>query len=221
MLILFILALVQSRLIAVVEICRHGARAPTTFMPWDNYNTWPQGPGELIPEGMRQHYLLGAELRNRYIIQEQLLVPDYFQPNIYVFSSDYNRTIMSAQSQIQGLFPYGTGPVLRNNISATNSIPPINVTSEENIISQLGLNALPNLTQVIPIHSDDSVRQYALNPSSACNYYNDLADYKMTLPELQEIYNEYEDVITTISQVMSISIPQAQKLSRDRSLKRL
>lgn len=214
LLIFFLCMSSESRLVSVVEVCRHGARSPTTFMPWDNDVIWPQGPGELIPEGMRQHYLLGAELRQRYIIDQALIVPEYYQPQIYVFSSDYNRTLMSAESQIQGLFPNGTGPLLRSLAMETAAKPPINVTEEAGLIQELGLSALPNLTQIIPIHTDSTIRQFALNPSSACSFYNDLADYKMTLPAVAEIYAKYNDVITAYMNVLGVNQTTAQNMAR-------
>ena len=211
LIILLFSVLCESRLVAVVEICRHGARSPTKFYPWDNYSLWPQGPGELLPEGMRQHYLLGLELRRRYTNATQILMPNYFQPEIFVFTDDVDRTIMSAQSQVQGLYPEGFGPLLRSIAMEAAAVPPINVTAEEALILELGLAALPNLTQVIPIHSDSQSRQYAINPGDSCSYYSELTDYKMTLPGLQEIFDEYSDVITAYMQTLGISKASAQK----------
>ena len=211
LLILLISVLCETRLVAVVEICRHGARSPTTFQPWDNYDLWPQGPGELLPEGMRQQYLLGLELRRRYTNVTQILMPNYFQPEIFVFTDDVDRTIMSAQSQIQGIYPEGFGPLLRSIAMETVAVPPINVTAEEALIEALGLSALPNLTQVIPIHSDSQSRQYAIAPGASCSYYSQLTGYKMTLPGLQAIFDLYPDVITAYMQTLGISKMQAQQ----------
>ena len=203
MLIFFILTAVTSRFVAVVELCRHGHRSPVAFAPWDNYEVWPQGPGELSPEGMRQHYLLGTEFRKRYIENLQVITPDYLQPEVFVFSTDVNRTLMSAQSQIQGFFPYGTGPSLRNASLEYTFVPPINVTAEKELIADLQLMALPNLTQIIPIHTDDESRQLALDSISSCSYYGDLLNYRNGLPGLLEILNEYPDVVGTVMQAMN------------------
>ncbi|OMJ90891.1 hypothetical protein SteCoe_6653 [Stentor coeruleus] len=198
----------------VQEVCRHGARSPTTFMPWDNLLIWPYGPGELTPEGIRQHYLLGTALRQKYINELKFLSPNYNQSEIYVFSSDRNRTIISAFSQMQGLYPPGTGFQLRSQAMETIAQPPINVKNLQKTISQLSLNPLPYLTQVIPIHNDEIIRELALNPSSSCNYYDYLASYKMTLPELQNIYNKYPDVIDDIQKCLVVSKSKAQSLAR-------
>ena len=162
---------------------------------------------------MRQHYLLGAELRNRYIYNQDLIIPYYFQPEVYVFSTDVNRTIMSAQSQIQGFFPYGTGPNLRSIAMETASIPPINVTAEKQLISNLQLMALPNLTQVIPIHTDLETRQFALDSISSCSYYSTLINYRFSEPGLNDIYLQYPDVINTIMQVLGYNQSYAESMA--------
>jgi hypothetical protein len=203
---------IYSHLVAVVELCRHGARTPTHFIkPWDNYTIWPQGPGELIPEGMRQHYLIGTELRRRYMFETQLLLPNYFQPEIRVFSSDVNRTLMSAESQIQGLYPAGTGPLLRSQLMETVATPPIDISDLSALNQSLGMSALPNLTQVIPIHSDEEIRQYALDAGDVCGYYSDMIDYKsQPSAELDSIFNEFSDVIQTIMQQMNYTEAKAR-----------
>ena len=214
MLIFILLALATSKLVAVVEICRHGARAPTTFMPGDNDKIWPQGEGELLPEGMRQHYLIGQELRKRYIKDEEFLSFNYYQPEIYVFTTDINRTIMSAQSQLQGLYPAGTGPVLRNTSIESDIVPPIHIFNQDFITNNLKFSALPHFTQVIPVHSDSNERLSFLKSKEACPYYHALAEYKMSLPDLQKIYDQDPFVTNTIMEVLNLTKKEAQKRIR-------
>uniref|UniRef100_A0A914UN40 acid phosphatase n=1 Tax=Plectus sambesii TaxID=2011161 RepID=A0A914UN40_9BILA len=88
----------------VHAIWRHGDRSPSSTFPTDkgnNESTWPQGWGELTQEGMRQHYALGKLLRQRY---DGFLSRAYSQYEIYVRSTSYNRTIMSAMSNMAGLY---------------------------------------------------------------------------------------------------------------------
>ena len=61
------MSLASDRLEMVLEICRHGARAPVSqeFNVTKTY--WPEGTGMLTRVGERQHYLLGKELRKRYV----------------------------------------------------------------------------------------------------------------------------------------------------------
>jgi acid phosphatase len=58
--------------------------------------------------GKRQHHMMGGEMRRRYMVQNQLLDLSQYRPSdIYVRSTDYNRTIESALSQLYALYPTG------------------------------------------------------------------------------------------------------------------
>ncbi|MFH4977097.1 hypothetical protein AB6A40_003806 [Gnathostoma spinigerum] len=94
-----------STLVHVHAIWRHGLRTPVVLIPSDPLNgksSWPQGLGELTVEGARQQYRLGEWLRQRY---SGFLKPQVEPGEIYVRSSDYNRTLMSAQALLAGLYP--------------------------------------------------------------------------------------------------------------------
>ena len=82
---------------------RHGARAPIQL--YSNYtdifgNKW-EGPSELTEMGVKQHYLIG--LRNS-IVYKKLYNPEYKNKEILVYSTNLNRTIMSAQAQLLGMY---------------------------------------------------------------------------------------------------------------------
>uniref|UniRef100_H2ZM93 acid phosphatase n=1 Tax=Ciona savignyi TaxID=51511 RepID=H2ZM93_CIOSA len=84
---------------------RHGARSAIHSFktdPYNNQSIWPQGRGQLTQIGMHQHFDLGRYLKQRYI---GLLSPQYNRSEIYIRSTDYDRTLMSAQSNMAGLFP--------------------------------------------------------------------------------------------------------------------
>ncbi len=80
----------------VYEMTRHGARYGLNK---DYFNeTDPRWrPGDLTNMGKRQQYLMGGEMRRRYMVKNKLLDLNQYRPNqIYVRSTDYNRTIESA-----------------------------------------------------------------------------------------------------------------------------
>jgi hypothetical protein len=54
---------------------------------------------------MRQEYFLGEVLRNRYVEELELIHPNYTRVQVYVRSTDYDRTLMSAESVLAALFP--------------------------------------------------------------------------------------------------------------------
>lgn len=41
-------------------------------------------PGELTPLGQRQQFLIGSELRTRYVDESQTLLFDYYVPQAYL-----------------------------------------------------------------------------------------------------------------------------------------
>ncbi len=66
--------------------------------------------------GIAQHYRLGKYLRTRY---GSILSATYLSNEINVRSTDYDRTLMSAQSNLIGLYP------LSNASNDTVPIQPI------------------------------------------------------------------------------------------------
>ena len=161
-------------IISVIETCRHGARAPIDDYSWDT-GYWSQGYGELTQEGMRQQYLNGMEFRRRYITEQQVLPPSFNHSLLYVRSTDLNRTIMTAESQLVGLYP--VGPSLSSVAMESKAVPPFNVSNLTNILAGLGTQALPNYFQPIPVHVvnqdyDHMLRGYA---GATCPYINVIA----------------------------------------------
>lgn len=120
----------KDKLIFALDLIRHGDRSPIKNIPTINYK-WPNGLGQLTPIGMHQEYLLGQRFRKIYVDTYHLLPSRFDIKSIYVRSTDYDRTLMSAQSLLTGLYPRGTGPNLPGS-----SLP-----------------TLPNAIQPIPIHT--------------------------------------------------------------------
>ena len=102
------------------EGIRHGDRTPLIELPKAPHH-WQEGLGQLTPIGMEQEYQLGKRLREVYITQNQLLPEQYSIKTMYVRSTEYDRTVMSAQSLLLGLYPLGHGP--KNPGSQTYALP--------------------------------------------------------------------------------------------------
>ena len=144
----------SEKLIFTELLSRHGARAPLNLnekgedllgIQWD-------APGELTPIGKRMEYLLGLRNRERYIKRKDSLLSEEFDPHeLVVFSSDINRTLLSMQSQLQGLYPIL--PEKKDTLNPDQnetSIPPINISG---IVDDLiNGTSLPNGMTIIPIH---------------------------------------------------------------------
>ena len=144
----------SEKLIFTELLSRHGARAPLSLnehgedllgIKWD-------APGELTPIGKRMEYLLGLRNRERYIKRNDSFLSEEFDPHeLVVFSSDINRTLLSMQSQLQGLYPISPekSDILNFDQNKT-SVPPINISG---IVDDLiNGTSLPDGMTIIPIH---------------------------------------------------------------------
>nr|XP_023016136.1 prostatic acid phosphatase-like [Leptinotarsa decemlineata] len=95
----------QDELKAVVVIYRHGDRTPIQPYPTDPYKNasyWPVGFGQLTKKGKHRHLDLGKWLRNRY---DGFLPSIYSENDIFIRSTDVDRTLMSAEANLAGLYP--------------------------------------------------------------------------------------------------------------------
>ncbi len=69
-------------------------------------DAWPQGFGQLSVVGMQQQYFLGELLRQRYVTDNPgFLQGNYTRTQVYIRSTDYDRTLMSAEVLLAALFP--------------------------------------------------------------------------------------------------------------------
>ncbi|KAM8927780.1 testicular acid phosphatase homolog [Pelodytes ibericus] len=154
-----------ANLTFITAIFRHGDRAPIDTYPTDPYKEtiWENGLQQLTQEGVRQQYELGQYLRRRY---EHFLSPSYSKREIYVRSTDYDRTLMSAQANLAGLFP------------------PQN--------SQLWNPDLP--WQPIPVHTVPTSQDRLLKfPAKNCPRYYELMKQTAQLPEYQNKMKSWMD----------------------------
>ncbi|KAI6171133.1 Histidine phosphatase superfamily, clade-2-containing protein [Aphelenchoides bicaudatus] len=96
-------------LVHVHAIWRHGERNPWNVLPSDPMNgvdSWPGGLKQFTRRGMEQNYHLGELIRKRY---GDFLSAEFQVEEVYIRSSDKDRTLMAAQSTMAGLFPTDRG----------------------------------------------------------------------------------------------------------------
>lgn len=64
--------------------------------------------GDLTQSGERQHYLQGTRFRKNYGDVQGFLSEKFDPREFMIMSTDFNRTIMSAYSEILGYYPLGS-----------------------------------------------------------------------------------------------------------------
>ncbi len=147
----------KHQLTFAIDVIRHGDRTPVYALPNETY-VWQLGYGELTAVGMQQEYQLGQMLRQRYVEQTHLLPEQYNSKILYVHANDINRTIMSAQSLLTGLYPPGTGPVVEDTQQP----------------------ALPKQLQPIPVHTVNAKTDVIFNDYNSTCLKSVLKQYRAT-----------------------------------------
>ena len=95
---------IESTTELVLFVFRHGDRSPYTVYPgYEHQNYWESGLGQLTTVGMRQQHALGEFIKQTYT--PHLISSSYRRDQIYVRSTSFDRTIMSALCQLSGIFP--------------------------------------------------------------------------------------------------------------------
>jgi len=144
---LFLLKLViigSRKLLGIINLFRHGARTPLTIDSngYDLLNLkWNQESGDLTNVGIRQLYLSGTRIRDIYIKENKLFSEDFKKEEFMMMSTDVNRTILSAYSQLQGIFPGNNNSRIEINESRSivnlPQIVPVQVMAYPSIIFQI------------------------------------------------------------------------------------
>ena len=124
----------------IFEHFRHGARSPCTRPLFNGKDLlgspWP-GVGELTKFGSEQHFLLGKKNRERY---KEFIKEKFDNNEIVLYSTNYHRTIMSAQSHLLGFFNQNYYRNFSNiefnpkkiiNYNFSKIIPPIHLLEKE------------------------------------------------------------------------------------------
>lgn len=99
----------ESQLKLIIVLIRHGDRTSFHYFP-TIASSRNRVPGQLTGIGMRQEYNLGKQFRDELIAKNKLLSAQYIPGEIQARALALDRTLMSAQLFLMGLYPPGTGP---------------------------------------------------------------------------------------------------------------
>ncbi|VVC34466.1 Histidine phosphatase superfamily,Histidine phosphatase superfamily, clade-2,Histidine acid [Cinara cedri] len=164
-----------GQLIFTTLVYRHGERSFEKTYPTDPYANvskyWPMGLGGLSLVGIEREYILGKWLRDRY---DRWLPKIYHVDDVFVQSSDFDRTIMSAQANLAGMYP---------STFLTND--------DLNKVPMLSFQPIPIHT--VPIFVDNKISSFATCPKYLKEYNKLFDDSK-----IQKFYDQYQSMFEYI-----------------------
>ena len=189
----------EDKLVFVKTHFRHGARAPEYYYnePYDYVKENWTSPGELTGIGQRMHYLLGIRNRIWYINETNFLSKTFNPHEILIYSSSYNRTIVSVSSQLQGLYPQfeHIGEKLTKE-QEDNAVPRVNIDYDiiKTEIENLNLSALPHSMMLAPVRMISNIeRKITVYDIEGCTDKRDNIKQKnQNLPSLIDIVNTFK-----------------------------
>ncbi|PAV67011.1 hypothetical protein WR25_18364 [Diploscapter pachys] len=176
----------DDQMLFLQVIWRHGDRAPTGTYPTDPHKeeSWPNGWGELTQLGMRQQYALGRQLFNTYInTSSPFLSRRYSSKEIYIRSTDVNRTLISAYSNLAGMFAEG-----------------VNGTDYPDYFRW------PHDWTPIPVHTVDVDQDYIGNVFAPCPRADELFNQAISSPEYRKVEEENKQFLAFLSEKTGINI---------------
>lgn len=183
----------QHKLLFVAELCRHGDRTPLGESPTDvlPVSRWPEGVGQLTAVGQRAHYDLGQRLRQRYVVDLAFLPGSYSRDALYVRSTDIDRTLMSAMSQLMGLYPADKN-ASTYDVREKFGHPPRDAS----------VAGLPNGVRPIPVHTVSTAHDPMLLPGANCERHAQLASEKLAS---EEFLNKLRDNRAFLDQLAALA----------------
>lgn len=204
-LLLFTISLVSlgkaDELTFVFELCRHGARAPLEEKFTKGYGV---EPGMLTPSGMRQHYLIGAYLRRKYVEELGFLNSKYDQDELHVASTHIARTIQSARCHVFGMYPPESSENLLRPDELYKSLPLL--TLSEDYVNGT-LHSIPSKYEPIAVNNNEFKRDN-IYATGSCPYLLDQIRKRQKDEELWGEFDEYfeERIYPKLAEYFNISV---------------
>lgn len=161
---IFACAVSADTLAYVVHMASVGAKYPEKIL-----KGWVGTPGALTPVGMRQLYLLGRQLRQRYVDDLKLLGERY-NPRELTFRSAYSTSktpCTAAYALAAGFYMVGTGYSL-TKFQMERAVPPTNFTNYTEYQQELRDASLANYFTSLPIMTLTEEPNYPFEAADLC-----------------------------------------------------
>ena len=118
----------------------------------------------MTPLGIRQQYMIGNELRYRYVeeMQGSFLKELYDITQPFIQTSWNDTAILSAQAMMLGIYPPGKNNYVLTEEQKYHAVPPIEGFDFKPWIDEMDLAALPYQTTIFPIQMNGWSYDYML-----------------------------------------------------------
>ncbi|VDM07194.1 unnamed protein product [Wuchereria bancrofti] len=219
-LILIATTVTTDELIFIQIVWRHGDRAPIFTYPTDTHQeeAWPYGWGELTQLGMMQQFALGRLIRQRYIEEDYNFLSQNYKPKeLYIRSTDVNRTLISAMANLAGMYPTGISgkdyPECKQWPSHWTPIPIHTIDNEEDFVGNV-FSRCPRADQLTAIiRCSKHYRDVADENKEFFDYVSKKSGMKVNLANVHTINDiHYAETMHNLSQPSWITDDVSKKL---------
>ena len=189
----FYIPVIFSELKLVIEIFRTGARSNVY-----DFNKWADNPNieEITEVGIHQHFILGSQLRQKYIQDQKFLSSNFTENEFLIYSTNFNRTIESVISHMFGFYPEKK----QLSVNKTGFIPNILSFDEVSEVEELSKETYTPF----PIHILNDRNNFMLK-ALKCKGFNLLVSQNKENNEILEAITEnFHETFTTIGRIMGI-----------------
>lgn len=193
--------------ILIAEIWRHGVRS-AAFNTLDQDYVKKEGKGNIVGNGVRMHYLLGRSIRRKY--ENSIFKNDPTWETAKVYTSQYQRTALSGESHMMGIFPAGTGQKITGGDKDKIHKPDTPIPDDIAIKGDFGIENGIRVSFIEQLNiKEDRIFNKGMShfcqPQEKINH--DLAAKKMK--ELDPIFDDIRDQIEKI-------VPAKEKYQREK-----
>ena len=167
----------------VFEHFRHGARSPCEgeFINkkdelggnWESYGT-------LTKEGIKQQFLLGKKNRKHY---KHFISKEYIPNEIRVYSTNYNRTIMSAQAQLLGFY---------KNLIKSDSIKFEDIINDKKNLDEFNFHSI--IPEINLYENEENNNLILFKEKFECKYHKQMLAKNMEKLHEFKIFNKINEI---------------------------
>ncbi|XP_064613688.1 testicular acid phosphatase homolog [Liolophura sinensis] len=138
-----------------------------------------------------KHFSLGRFFRRRYILDTNLLFQNYTKKQIYIVSTDFERTLMSAESNLAGMFPPGrTSSGVRWVGEHWQPIPIHTRPVSQDKVFAIRRKKCPHLDQLKKqLEESNPYGQVEAEHKKLIDYLADKSGMKATVPDIAQLYD--------------------------------